>query len=380
MPPNFKVFLPLSTMPPQPGAVWSHVEKLTIKGSGNVLAKCKGCKHQATTNPAWWWEHLAVCAKVTASVQKQAQAEVDKVAKKKDSKHQAELLRAAATGSSHQASITSEGKGGMKRASALAADQAVADFFLANGLPLRVADDHYFKAMLKAVKTADGSYKSPHRQRLSTDLLARTKKRVKVDQEAVLQIGMQLNGATIVSDGWTDLNRRPLINVVLVTTNGEFFIEAVDTSGDKKSMEYIADMLSKHITKDIDFVVMDGACKGAIEKLMEQFEWLSGVVCSTHGLELFMKDIGKQDFAADVLAGVKSAVKFINSHHKTKAMFTKLSPNKGLLSPAATRFSYHFIMIERFVQCEDALRSLVASREYEDWSEAGTADLRDEAK
>lgn len=321
-----------------------------------------------------------MCAKVTASVQKQAQAEVDKAAKKKHSKHQAELLRAAAAGSSHQASITSEGKGGMKRASALAADQAVADFFLANGLPLRVADDHYFKAMLKAVKTADGSYKSPHRQRLSTDLLARTKKRVKVDQEAVLQIGMQLNGATIVSDGWTDLNRRPLINVLLVTTNGEFFIEAVDTSGDKKSMEFIAEMLSKHITKDIDFVVMDGACKGAIEKLMEQFEWLSGVVCSTHGLELFMKDIGKQEFAADVLAGVKSAVKFINSHHKTKAMFTKLSPNKSLLSPAATRFSYHFIMIERFMQCEDALRSLVASREYEDWSRAGTADLREEAK
>ena len=58
----------------------------------------------------------------------------------------------------------------MKRVSTLAADQAIADFFLANGLPLRVADDHYFKAMLKAVKTADGSYKSPPRQRLSTDL------------------------------------------------------------------------------------------------------------------------------------------------------------------------------------------------------------------
>jgi len=366
-------------MPPTASGVWAHLTKLREKGSGNVPAKCKACDHEATTNPAAWWEHLTLCSKVVAAVRKQAQDQVDKAARQKRDKQDRQQIRDAVNGSNGQAKVDSEGRGGLKRAAAASADQAIAEFFFANGLPPRLADDYFFKGMLKAVKVADANYKSPPRQRLSTDLLSRAKKRAKLEQDRVIKLGVELTGATLVSDGWSDMNRRPLINVLEVTPKGEFFHQSIDTSGDKKTMEYIAEKVGKHVTQDTDFVVMDGACKGAIEKLMQQFAWLSGVVCSTHGLELFMKDIGKQPFAEVVLDRVKAIVKFINGHHKTNTMFDKLS-SKRLLLPAATRFSYHFIMIERVLECEDALRSLVVSREYEDWMRSSSAELRDEAR
>jgi hypothetical protein len=37
-------------------------------------------------------------------------------------------------------------------------------------------------------------------------------------------------------------------------------------------------------------------------------------------------------------------------------------------------------MVERFAECEDALRSLVVSREYEDWMRSSAAELRNEAR
>jgi Protein of unknown function (DUF 659) len=48
-----------------------------------------------------------------------------------------------------------------------------------------------------------------------------------------------------VSDGWTDANRRPLINVQLVSPAGELFMEAIDTSGNTENMQYIAQQVSE---------------------------------------------------------------------------------------------------------------------------------------
>ena len=164
-----------------------------------------------------------------------------------------------------------------------------------------------------------------------------------------------------------------------MSPDGEFFIKAIDTSGNTKSMDYIAEQVGTHITRDVDIVIMDGACKGAINILIERFKWLSGVVCTTHSLVLLMEDLGEMSFAAEHLALAHQLVKFINKQQKTRAMFMKLS-DVVLLSPAATRFGFKLIMVERLLRCKDALRKLVACTEYEDWRKTQTADLRKEAR
>ena len=124
---------------------------------------------------------------------------------------------------------------------------------------------------------------------------------------------------------------------------------------------------------------MDGACSGAIELLKQKFPWLSGVVCTTHSLDLLMEDLGTMAFAAEPLQQAKRLVKFINNHHKTRALFAELS-DVVLLSPASTRFGYNFIMVERLLRCEENVRKLIGSRAYQDWYKVQKTETKNEAK
>ena len=145
-------------------------------------------------------------------------------------------------------------------------------------------------------------------------------------------------------------------------------------------MQYISNHLSTHIDKNVDLVVMDGACKGAIDILVDTHPWLSNEVCTTHSLSLLMEDIGKMPFAAGPLASARDLVHFINNHHASKALFDKHSDVK-LLAPATTRFGYHLMMIQRLLRCENALRALMSSTEWRDWRVAQKkSDVKAHAK
>ena len=52
---------------------------------------------------------------------------------------------------------------------------------------------------------------------------------------------------TICIDGWSDAQNRPILNVLAVCPKGAMFLGAVDTSGQVKSAEYIAQVLTEYI-------------------------------------------------------------------------------------------------------------------------------------
>ena len=52
---------------------------------------------------------------------------------------------------------------------------------------------------------------------------------------------------TIVSDGWTDTKRRPLINIIAISTKGAMFLKAKDYPGEVKDAQFIVDILIKAI-------------------------------------------------------------------------------------------------------------------------------------
>ena len=55
------------------------------------------------------------------------------------------------------------------------------------------------------------------------------------------------NGVNIVSDGWSDPQRRLLINIMVVSYKGLVFIKAIDGSGEFKDKHYIARVLKDAI-------------------------------------------------------------------------------------------------------------------------------------
>jgi hypothetical protein len=356
-------------MSPKESPVWEFVEKLAAGiAIGNVKANCKCCGKESTTSPGVWFKHMRTeCdGNLDPELLDHAKAAADKHFAVKAQKY---------TRPMKQTSLIQLNDVQLKEQ----AEIGIAKWAFATGQSLRAVDDFFFRNMLEKVAAAGPGRKHLGRKRLADIMIPQEKKRVKKAQQDAASLNKELYGQSLVSDGYTDANRRPLVNVLLVSPAGELFMEAIDTSGNTKSMAYIANQVKKYIDRNVDLVVMDGACSGAIELLQVEFPWLSGVVCTTHSLDLLMGDLGAMAFAADPLDKARQLVKFINNHHKTRALFADLS-DVVLLSPAATRFGYNFIMVQRLLRCEEAVRKLMGSRVYQDWYKSQNAGIRNEAK
>ena len=247
-------------MAPKPSPAWQHLIKAPdAPAAGNCRATCKGCGKVAVQAPAQWWTHFKDC---NGSEDEEAQQAALTAATKYFAAQKETAQRAARISNStkRQATIPELSQAEQYKL----ADDSIGRFVFASGLPLRLVDDFYLCEAFKAVANAGPNRKQLGRKRLKEQLLKVEKKRARVEQaEAAAQEGTR-HGKCIVSDGWQSAAGTPLINVLLVTPSRETFVEAIDTTGQTKIMQYIANKLSAHITEDVDFVIMDGACSGAI--------------------------------------------------------------------------------------------------------------------
>jgi len=110
--------------------------------------------------------------------------------------------------------------------------------------------------------------------RLRITILEREKQLCQ-DGLASFQEYFQLTRATITNDGWSDVRRRPLLNLLVISPKGETFLKVVDTEGETKDVAYIAEQLIDCIREvganSVIQVVTDSAvvCE-AVGKLVEQ--------------------------------------------------------------------------------------------------------------
>ncbi|CAH8254769.1 unnamed protein product [Arabidopsis lyrata] len=78
-------------------------------------------------------------------------------------------------------------------------------------------------------------------------------------------------GVTIVSDGWSDPTRKPLINFIAITGNAPLFLKAVDCSGKVKDKFFISNLMKEVINEvghqNVVQIITDNAanCKAAGE-------------------------------------------------------------------------------------------------------------------
>jgi hypothetical protein len=350
------------------------VRKASAK-AGNPEADCRCCGCTRTMSLAQWMEHFISQCKGSKDEELFVKAQAAAAVYLKNIADKKTKQAARDSAGKTQRSIVKLNQKELQKE----ADAAVARMIFSNGLPLRLVDDYFFREALQKVAAAGPAIKPLNRKRLTDECIPAEVKRIKADQKSVAKLTNSLFGQSLVSDGWTDATGKPLINVLLISPNGEEFIKAVDTSGNIKNMQYIADLVGKHVTKDVDFVVMDGANAGAIEILTTEYPWVSGVVCTTHSLDLLMKDLGGMAFAADPLNDAKTLVQFIMNHQKPRAMFMQLS-EVVLLSPCNTRFGHKFIMVERLLRCEESVRSLFGSRQFSEWVKAQEPKVREVCK
>ena len=97
--------------------------------------------------------------------------------------------------------------------------------------------------MLRAVNEAPRGYMGPNFEKVCTSLLRKEKLLVEKIL-APVRSSWNGNGVSIISDGWTDTANRPLVNIIVMSPVGPYFLRAIDALGEEKTVEWIAEKIS----------------------------------------------------------------------------------------------------------------------------------------
>ena len=318
---------------------------------------------------------LKRCPKVPDSVVSQFTEIEDKRYEEQKKKQKLAALNQA-TSSASTSNKASFGKQTMlpdmiKACAKKEADTAIARMFFANGLAFNLAESRYFKEACAAVVRSGAGYVPPSRKSISTTLLDNEVRSVDIRVNSHLSDTVN-TGLTMISDGWSNVQNRPLINFLSVTPEGAVFLGACDTSGEVKDSAYIAEKFGEQIEKvgadKVVQIITDSAsnCVAARKLIAKKYPHTTCAPCAAHCVDLLLEDIGKLSWIASVIAEGHDVVKFITIHQSSLALFRSHSKLQ-LLKPGETRFATNVIMLQKLCECKDALQETVVSREYKQW-------------
>ena len=112
---------------------------------------------------------------------------------------------------------------------------------------------------------------------------------------------------SIVSDGWSDAQRRPLLNFLAVTEDGPMFLKAFNTEGISMTKEYISEKMLVVIeevgAQNVVQVITDNAsnCRAAGIIVEQKHPHIFWTPCVVHTLNLALKNICAPRDAEDEL-------------------------------------------------------------------------------
>ena len=102
---------------------------------------------------------------------------------------------------------------------------------------------------------------------------------------------------SIVSDGWIDLARHPLINFMVSSLNGLVFLKAMDTLGEYTDAQFMAELFIK-VIEDVGVdscvqIITDNAqvCKDVGMIVEARYPQVVQTPCIVHSLNLALKSI-----------------------------------------------------------------------------------------
>ncbi|XP_061368975.1 uncharacterized protein LOC133311865 [Gastrolobium bilobum] len=205
-------------------------------------------------------------------------------------------------------------------------------------LPFNLAKNPYFQASYTyAANHNIGGYLPPGYNALRTTLLQKEKENIDRLCEPIREVWTH-KGVSIISDGWSDSQRRPLINFMAVSDGKTMFLKSVDCSGEIKDKNFIFRLLKEVIQEvreaNVVQVITDNAanCKGA--------GWIS-----------------------DIIGDVAAIKHFIMNHSMRLVIYNEFVSLK-LLSIADTRFASMIMMLKRFKLIKSSLQNMVISEKW----------------
>jgi Protein of unknown function (DUF 659) len=335
------------------------------------------------------------------------------------------------TGSSHNPIELHDGGGGSKKPSILQPVVTREDMNMAwtraivnRGLPLSLVDDVEFRRALvvaamcgqQAVSHLPGGGKDStlaQRTTLTTKLIPQLDKELDERNNKRMEGLLKKYGATFMSDGTSSVSKRPIVNLICSSHGYNALVESFDTSGEDKTMSWLADHFIRVIKirgeGDVFGVCTDGACKGAFPLIRAELPHIQCYTCVAHALDLFVKNMCSSNedirMQANAMGGfgrteiewnetlfkktfeeVHICVKAVTAYQKTLARFRSLAQEllksgevDGATEPlkfGPTRFGSKVLEAERFLKTRIIYERLLLDPEAVKWLEKQSADVK----
>lgn len=240
---------------------------------------------------------------------------------------------------------------------------------------MTIVDSDHWKRAWKKIGEFGPGFSPPTYYSMRHELLEKCYEGVKERVHRIILSNISLSGCTIVSDGWSNVQRRPLINVMVVSPRGEAFVRAVDSSGMIKTGSYIADVLTSVIeevgSKYVVQVIMDNAknCRSASKIINLRYPHIFPCGCNTHSLNLVLKDWYKSEdttWFASIIDTSRRIVKFILKRQRVLDIY-RPRMSVTLKLPAETRFCTHFYTLESLLRNTDVVVETFSCMVFYEW-------------
>ena len=125
-------------------------------------------------------------------------------------------------------------------------NDAIGRFLFSNGITFHVSHSPYYKEMVHAIATSGPSYVPLDETKLRTTILEREVSKITMQKEVLRQTWVRF-GCSIVMDGWIDIAKHPLINIIVTCRDGPYFLRAIDCFGKHKDATFQFELLQDAI-------------------------------------------------------------------------------------------------------------------------------------
>jgi hypothetical protein len=174
--------------------------------------------------------------------------------------------------------------------------RAIARFFYNNAIPFRALWSSEFKTMCDMVSRHGAGFKPPDYDEISKKYLA---EEVKLTNESLEEhkAMWKITGCSIMVDGWADKENWSVLNFLVNSPKGTFFLKSVDLSEyDRESSDKLFKMMDniveevgeENVVQVVTF--FSPAFKAAGEMLMAKRTRLYWTPCATHSIEVILQD------------------------------------------------------------------------------------------
>lgn len=229
--------------------------------------------------------------------------------------------------------------------------------------------------MFEAVGRYGWGYEPPSVERLRGPLLEAEVKETDLIRKKH-EDNWELEGCTLMSDGWTDKRGRCIINFLAHSSKGSFYLYSIDASSHQKTAEYVALTLEDAIERigpsNVVQVCTDNASNyvKAGEILMEKYDHIYWTPCVAHCIDLILEDIGKLPSFKKIIYQARKITTFIYGHSVLHCQFLKASNGKELVRCGVTRFATTFLTLQSIKQMKTALSTM----DWIEWINVGAGE------